>query len=96
MEKGQLCYIIINNDIKLAEFIESCNSWRIHVKNLEDEEEQWVDACDVCNTKEKAYTKLLNWLEYDKQDVEDTLEDLEKELNKINKAIKNLKQKYEI
>ena len=40
MEKEQLCYIIIDNDIKPAEFIENCNSWTIHVKNLENEEEQ--------------------------------------------------------
>ena len=58
MEKGQLCYIIINNDIKPAEFIENSNSWTIHVKNLEDEEEQWIDLCYVCTTKEEAYTKF--------------------------------------
>ena len=39
MEKEQLCYIIIDNDIKPAKFIENCNSWKIHVKNLEHEEE---------------------------------------------------------
>lgn len=95
MEKGQLCYIIIDNDIKPAEFIENCNLWKIHVKNLEDEEEQWVDLCYVCITKKEAYTKLLTWLECEKQDAEDALEDAKEELIKINKAIKNLKQKYE-
>lgn len=92
MEKGQLCYIIIDNDIKPAEFIENCNLWKIHIKNLE---KQWVDLCYVCITKKEAYTKLLTWLECDKQDVEDALEDAKEELIKINKAIKNLKQKYE-
>ena len=96
MEKGQLCYIIIDNDIKPAEFIENCNSLKIHIKNLEDEEEQWIDICYVCTTKEEAYTKLLTWLECDKQDAEDALEDAKEELIKINIAIKNLKQKYEI
>lgn len=96
MEKGQLCYIIINNDIKPAEFIENYNSWTIHIKNLEDEEEQWIDLCYVCITKEEAYTKLLTWLECEKQYVEDALEDVKEELIKINIAIKNLKQKYEI
>lgn len=96
MKKGQLCYIIIDNDIKSAEFIENCNLWTIHVKNLEDEEEQWINLCYVCDTKEEAYTKLLTWLECDKQDAEDTLEDVKEELIKINIAIKNLKQKYEI
>lgn len=96
MEKGQLCYIIIDNDIKPAEFIENSNSWKIHVKNLEDKEEQWIDLCYVCTTKKEAYTKLLTWLEYDKQDIEDALEDTKEELIKINIAIKNLKQKYEI
>lgn len=95
MEKGQLCYIIIDNDIKLAEFIENCNLWKIHVKNLEDEEEQWINPCYVCITKKEAYTKLLTWLEYDKQEAEDTLEYAKEELIKINIAIKNLKQKYE-
>lgn len=94
MEKGQLCYIIINNDIKPAKFIENCNSWQTHVKNLEDEEEQWVDFCYVCITKGEAYTKLLSWLECEKQDAEDVLEDAKEDLVKINKAIKNLKQKY--
>lgn len=96
MEKGQLCYIIIDNDIKPAEFIENCNSWKVHIKNLEDEEEQWVDLCYVRSTKEEAYTTLLTWLEYEKQDAEDTLEDAKEELIKINMTIKNLKQKYEI
>lgn len=96
MEKGQLCYIIIDNDIKPAEFIENCDSWLIHIKNLENEEEQWIDLCYVCTTKKEAYTKLLTWLEYDKQDIEDALEDAKEELIKINIAIKNIKQKYEI
>ena len=96
MEKGQLCYIIIDNDIKPAEFIENCNSWKVHIKNLEDEEEQWVDLCYVRTTKEEAYTTLLTWLEYEKQDAEDTLEDAKEELIRLNITIKNLKQKYEI
>ena len=79
-----------------AEFIENSNSWTIHVKNLEDEEEQWIDLCYVCTTKEEAYTKLLTLLECEKQYVEDALEDAKEELIKINIAIKNLKQKYEI
>ena len=93
MKKGQLCYIIIDNDIKPAEFIENYNSLQVHIKNLEDEEEQWIDICYVCTTKEEAYTKLLTWLEYDKQEAEDTLEYAKEELIKINIAIKNLKQK---
>ena len=95
MEKGQLCYIIIDNDIKPAEFIENYNLWKIHVKNLEDEEEQWINPCYVCITKKEAYTKLLTWLESDKQKVEEDIKDLKEELNRINEVIRNLKQKYE-
>ena len=95
MKKGQLCYIIIDNDIKLAEFIENCNPWKAHVKNLENEEEQWINPCYVCITKKEAYTKLLTWLECDRQDAEDALEGAKEELIKINKVIKNFKQKYE-
>ena len=95
MEKRQLCYIIIDNDIKPAEFIENYNLWKIHVKNLEDEEEQWINPCYVCITKKEAYTKLLTWLESDKQKVEEDIKDLKEELNRINEVIRNLKQKYE-
>lgn len=95
MEKGQLCYIIINNDIEPATFIEENNSYRVHIKNFNNVE-HWVDSCYICNTKEEAYKKLLNWLEEDKQDAEDCIEDKEAELDLINATIKNLKQKYEI
>ena len=95
MEKGQLCYIIINNDIEPATFIEENNSYKVHVKNFNNVE-HWVDSCCICNTKEEAYKKLLNWLEEDKQDAEDCIEDKEAELDLINASIKNLKQKYEI
>ena len=67
MKKGQLCYIIIDNDIKSAKFIKNCSLWKIYVKNLEDVEEQWTDLCYVCITKKEAYIKLLTWLECEKQ-----------------------------
>lgn len=95
MKKGQICYIIVSNDIEPAKFIEKCNSWQVHVKNLENEEERWVNPCYVYNTKEQAYKTLLSWLEYDKQETEETIEDLEDELDVINEAIRKLKQKYE-
>lgn len=96
MEKGQLYYIILNNDIKPATFIEKRNAWQVHVKNLENEEEYWIGSCYICNTEEEAYKKLLDWLEDDKAEAEETIEDLEDEIDVLNEAIKNLKQKYEI
>lgn len=97
MEKGQLCYIIINNDIEPATFIEKCNPGKGHVKKLNNNgEEDWVNLSCIHNTKEQAYKTLLKWLEWDKQDAEDCIEDAEAELDLINATIKNLKQKYEI
>lgn len=96
MEKGQLCYIIINKDIEPATFIEKYNSGRVHVKKLNNGKEDWVDLSCIHNTKEQAYKTLLKWLEEDKQDAEDCIEDAEAELDLINATIKNLKQKYEI
>ena len=100
MEKGQICYVIVSDDIEPAEFIEKYSSWQAHIKNLENKEELWVSLSRVCDTKEQAYTKLLNWLEGDRQRIEEGLEGgiegLEEELDMINAAIKNLKQKYEI
>ncbi len=94
MEKGQLCYTIINNDIEPATFIEERNSHQVCVKNLNNVE-HWIGSCHICDTKEEAYKKLLDWLEYDKQDAEETIEDLEDELDVLNEAIRKLKQKYE-
>lgn len=97
MEKGQICYLIADNDIEPVEFIEILNSQQVHIKRLSNNNvEYWTDFCYICNTKEEAYKKLLNWLEYDKQEAEETIEDLEDELDVINEAIKKLKQKYEI
>lgn len=96
MEKGQVCYLIANNDIEPVEFIEKRNSKLICVKRLNNNEEYWFDSCYICNTKEEAYKKLIDWLEYDKQEAEETIEDLEDELDVINEAIRKLKQKYEI
>lgn len=95
MEKGQLCYLINSYDIEPVEFIEEDNSWHVHVKYLEKEEDNWVSIAYVCATKEQAYTKLLGWLEDDKLDAEDGIENLEEELNILNEAIRKLKQKYE-
>ena len=95
MEKGQIVYVINNNDIEPAEFIEKCNSQRVYVNNL-DNIAYWINSCYICNTKEEAYKKLLDWLEYDKQEAEETIEDLEDELDIINESIRKLKQKYEI
>ena len=95
MEKGQICYVIVSNDIEPAEFIEECSSWQVHVKNLKNKERRVSISC-VCDTKEEAYTKLLNWLENDKQEAEALMENLEDELDVTNEAIKKLKQKYEI
>lgn len=96
MEKGQLCYIIINNDIEPATFIEENNSGKGHIKQLNNDKEDWVYLSCIHNTKEQAYKTLLKWLEEDKQDAEDCIEDAEAELDLINATIKNLKQKYEI
>lgn len=96
MEKGQLCYIIINNDIEPATFIEKYNLEKGHVKKLNNGKEDWVDLSCIHNTKEQAYKTLLKWLEYNKQDAENCIEDAEAELDLINATIKNLKQKYEI
>ena len=96
MEKGQLCYIIINNDIEPVTFIEKYNTGKGHVKKLNNSKEDWVDLSCIYNTKEQAYKTLLKWLEEDKQDAEDCIEDAEAELDLINATIKNLKQKYEI
>lgn len=94
MEKGQICYLIVGNNIEPAEFIERHNSQQVHVKCLNNKE-YWFGSCYICNTKEEAYKKLLDWLEYDKQEAEETIEDLENELNVINEDIRKLKQKYE-
>lgn len=96
MEKGQICYLINGYDIEPVEFIEKNNSWQIHIKNLENKEDSWASIAYVCDTKEQAYTKLLNWLEDNKQEAEDCIEDAEAELDLINEAIRKLKQKYEI
>ncbi len=96
MEKGQLCYVILNNDIEPANFIEELDSHKVHIKSLINEEEHWVDCCYVRNTKKEAYKKLLEWLEYDKQEAEKTIEDLQDELDIINETIRRLKQKNEI
>lgn len=97
MEKGQICYLIADNDIEPVEFIEILNSQQVHIKRLSNNNvEYWTGLCYICNTKEEAYKKLLDWLEYDKQEAEETIEDLEDELDVINEAIKKLKQKYEI
>lgn len=96
MEKGQIYYLIADNDIEPVEFIEKRNSQQVHVKSLNNNVEHWIGSCYICNTKEEAYKKLLDWLEYDKQEAEETIEDLEDELDVINEAIKKLKQKYEI
>ena len=95
MKKGQICYIIVSNDIEPAKFIEKCNSWQVHVKNLENEEEHWISISCVYDTKEQAYTKLLSWLEEDKQEAVGSIEGLKEELDVINKTIRKLKQKYE-
>ena len=95
MEKGQVCYLIANNDIEPVEFIEILNSQQVHVKCLNNKE-YWTGSCYICNTKEEAYKKLIDWLECDKQEAEETIEDLEDELDVINEAIRKLKQKYEI
>lgn len=96
MEKGQIYYLIADNDIEPVEFIEKRNSQLICVKRLNNNKEYWIGSCYICNTKEEAYKKLLDWLEYDKQEAEETIEDLEDELDVINEAIRKLKQKYEI
>ena len=95
MEKGQLCYIIINNDIEPAKFIEERNPHQVHVKSFNNVE-HWIGSCYICNTKEEACKKLLDWLEDDKQEAEETIEDLKDELDVLNEAIRKLKQKYEI
>ena len=96
MEKGQLCYAILDNDIEPVNFIAECNSYKVYVKSLNNERDHWIDSCYICNTKKEAYKKLLGWLEDDRQEAEETIEDLESELGIINKTIRKLKQKYEI
>ena len=96
MEKDQLCYVIINNDIEPATFIEENNSGKGRIKQLNNGKENWINLSYIHNTKEQAYKTLLEWLEWDKQDAENCIEDAEAELDLINTTIKNLKQKYEI
>lgn len=96
MEKGQICYIIVDNDIEPVEFIEKCGAGQLYVKSLNNKGERWVSTSFVYDTKEQAYTKLLNWLEDDKQEAEEGIENLEAELDLINEAIRKLKQKYEV
>lgn len=96
MEKGQICYAILGNDIEPVNFIEECNPYKVYVKSLNSEREHWIDSCYVCNTEEEAYKKLLGWLEDDKAEAEEGIEDLKDELDVINEAIRKLKQKYGI
>lgn len=93
MKKGQICYIIDNNNIEPVTFIEESTSNKVHVKNLNNEEDYWIASYSVYGTKEEACEKLLEWLEYDKQEAEETIENLKDELAIINETIRKLKQK---
>lgn len=96
MEKGQIVYIISNNDIEPVEFIEETSGYNVSFRKLNSNDISYISISCVCTTKEEAYTKLLGWLEDDKQEAEEAIEDLEDELDVINEAIRKLKQKYEI
>lgn len=39
MEKGQICYAILGNDIEPVNFIEECNPYKVYVKSLNSERE---------------------------------------------------------
>lgn len=95
MEKGQIVYIINNNDIEPAEFIEITSGVNVCVKKLNNDI-SCVGIWSVYDTEEEAYKKLLDWLENDKQEAEEGIENLKEELDVINEAIRKLKQKYEI
>lgn len=98
MEKGQICYIMGNRDIKPAEFIEESpyDSLIYLVKELDTNNRSYIHAYNISFDKKEAYKKVLGWLKDDKQEAEEAIEDLEDELDVINEAIRKLKQTYEI
>lgn len=96
MEKGKQYYLIENNSIKPVKVIEELPSGMVNVKNTNNDTTRWVSKYTIWDTEKEAYKRLLQDLNYDKEEAEDTIEDLKEVLIVINQAIKNLKQKYEI
>lgn len=96
MEKGQIVYAISSHDIKPVEFIEETSTGFIRIKDPNSNINSLTVPYNICNTKEEAYTKLLNDLECDKQEAEETIENLEDEIDTIDKIVRKLKQKYGI
>lgn len=96
MNKDKLYYLIDENSIEPVKVIEELPKGAVNVKNPNSNNTYWVSECDICDTEEEAYKKLLRSLEYNKEETENTIYSLKEELVLINQTIKNLKQKYEI
>ena len=62
--KGQICYIIQDSDIKSVEFIKIINSNIYIVKDTEINKEQYIHSNLVYDTEEEAYKDLLTELKY--------------------------------
>lgn len=96
MEKDKQYYLIENNSIKPVKVIEELPSGMVNVKNINNDTTHWVSKYAIWDTEKEAYKRLLQDLNYDKEEAEDTIEDLKEVLIVINQTIENLKQKYEI
>ena len=96
MEKDKQYYLIENNSIKPVKVIEELPSDMVNVKNINNDTTHWVSKYTIWDTEKEAYKRLLQDLNYDKEEAEDTIEDLKEVLIVINQTIENLKQKYEI
>lgn len=95
MEKDKQYYLIENNSIKPVKVIEELHSGMVNVKNINNNITRWVSKYTIWDTEKEAYKRLLQDLNYDKEEAEDTIEDLKEVLIVINQTIENLKQKYE-
>lgn len=93
--KGQICYIIQDSDIKSIEIIKITAYNICIVKDTETNKEQYIHSNLIYDTEEEAYKDLLTELKYYKEEAEDNIKDLKEEIISINQNIKRLKQKYE-
>lgn len=93
--KGQICYIIQDSDIKSVQLIKIIANNICIVKDTETNKEQYIHSNLIYDTEEKAYKYLLTTLKYYKEENENNIKDLKEEIISINKNIKRLKQKYE-
>lgn len=93
--KGQICYIVQDSDIKSVELIKITATNICIVKDIETNKEQYIHSILIYDTEEEAYKYLLTNLKYYKEEAEDNIKDLKEEIISINQNIKRLKQKYE-